>query len=125
MMVLVDTSVWVAFLAGREPYLSRLRGLLHDDRVLAHPLVYGELLLGDVGGGRQRALALYRLRPYVRQAEHDDVVHMVVSHRLSGRGLAWVDAHLLASALLGRVPLWTADRALYDAAAALGIAHPA
>ncbi len=121
--VLVDSSVWIRGLAGLEAFAKAFGELLSGRQVLGHPLVYGELLIGDVGGGRQRVLSRYRLMSYARAAEHDAVVDMVLSHRLSGRGLSWIDVHLLASALLEGVPLWTADRALNDAAAAVGIAY--
>jgi hypothetical protein len=38
-----------------------------------------------------------------------------------GRGLGWVDAHLLASALLSSIPIWTEDKDLAEAAASLDI----
>jgi predicted nucleic acid-binding protein len=31
---------------------------------------------------------------------------------LSGKGIGWVDTHLLASALAARVEVWTLDRRL-------------
>ena len=49
-MVLVDTSIWIRFLAGTEPYAGELDRLLADDEVLGHDFVYGELLIGDRGG---------------------------------------------------------------------------
>jgi hypothetical protein len=49
-MVLVDTSVWIRFLAGREPYATELDSLLERDEVAGHELVFGELLIGDKGG---------------------------------------------------------------------------
>ena len=49
-MVLIDTSVWIRFLANREPYASALDDLLSNDEVCGHELIYGELLIGDKGG---------------------------------------------------------------------------
>jgi hypothetical protein len=57
-MVVVDTSVWIRFLAGKEPYASQLDHLLAHDEVLGHDLVYGELLMGK-RGGRAKLLAAY------------------------------------------------------------------
>jgi hypothetical protein len=48
-MVLVDTSVWVCFLANKAPYAAGLDGLLAQGEVVAHAFVYGELLVGDAG----------------------------------------------------------------------------
>jgi predicted nucleic acid-binding protein len=57
--------------------------------------------------------------PGVEVASHDEVLLFVESHQLEGRGIGWVDAHLLASAALARIPLWTRDRRLREAAVRL------
>jgi len=54
---------------------------------------------------------------------HHEVVTFVRSRRLSSRGLGWIDAHLLASAILQRHQIWTADVRFAVAASELGIAH--
>ena len=54
---------------------------------------------------------------------HSDIVAFVRDRRLHGRGVGWVDAHLLASALVGRLQLWTADTRLATLAEELGIAY--
>jgi hypothetical protein len=46
-------------------------------------------------------------------------VILLDSAHLYGRRLGWVDLHLLASALISRCQLWTLDRQLQRAAAAL------
>ena len=61
-MVLVDTSVWVRFLANRTPYTPELERLLALDEVAGHEMVYGELLIGD-RGGRRKVLAAVRAKP--------------------------------------------------------------
>jgi predicted nucleic acid-binding protein len=122
MSVLVDTSVWVRFLAGRTPYALELDGLLSRDDVRGHALVHGELLIGD-RGGRGLLLADYGRMEHAPVVPHDEVVAFVRSRRLHGRGIGWIDAHLLASALVGRLALWTADTPLAAIAAELGIAY--
>ena len=110
-MVLVDTSVWIRSLAGQEPYVDGLGGLLEVDEAASHELVYGELLVGD-RGGRQKLLSAYeRLQPCATVA-HEEVVAFVRAHRLHGRGVGWIDIHLLASALAGQMLIWTADTEL-------------
>jgi predicted nucleic acid-binding protein len=119
MAVLVDTSVWVRALGPKERDLrARLDALLAGDAVLAHPLVYGELLMGDVGG-RAAALHRYAQFPSCVPVAHEAVVAFVRHHRLMGRGVGWIDAHLLASAVRDRVALWTVDQPLAQAAQAL------
>ncbi len=122
MSVLVDTSVWIQFLANRAPYATELDGLLSRDEVSGHDFVYGELLIGDKGG-RKELLANYELMHEAPLVPHADVVAFVRDRKLNGRGIGWIDAHLLASALVGRLKLWTADSPLSTLAAELGIAY--
>lgn len=87
-----------------------------------HDLVYGELLIGD-RGGRRRFLALYQQMQHAKMVAHEEVVEMVNARRLHGRGIGWIDAHLLASALIERIQLWTADPRLARVAGELGISY--
>jgi predicted nucleic acid-binding protein len=121
-MVLADTSVWIRYLMGRAPYLAELGKLLALDQVVGHDLVYGELLIGDSGGHRQ-LLTDYAQRRFLDPVPHDDVVAFVRKHALHGRGVGWIDVHLLASALTGHCELWTADASLAELAAAFRVAH--
>ncbi|HXI28457.1 MAG TPA: PIN domain-containing protein [Vicinamibacterales bacterium] len=122
MIVLVDTSVWIRFLSNRAPEASELDSLLGRDEVSGHDFVYGELLIGDKGGRRQL------LRDYMQMHQaplvpHADIVAFVRERRLHGRGVGWIDVHLLASALVGRLRLWTADPRLLAVARELGVAY--
>lgn len=121
-MVLVDTSVWIRFLANRAPYASGLEGLLTAGEVCGHDFVLGELLIGNKGG-RNQWLADYALMHRAPVVTHQEVVAFVRHRRLQGRGIGWIDTHLLASALVGRMSLWTADSRLADVASELGIGY--
>ena len=120
MIVLVDTSVWIRFLSNRAPYAAELDSLLSRDEVSGHDFVYGELLIGDKGGRRQ-LLTDYEQMHQAPVVPHSDVVAFVRDRRLHGRGIGWIDAHLLASALVGRLRFWTIDPALAMLAKELGI----
>lgn len=121
-MVLVDTSVWIRSLAGKEPFRGIVDRLLADERVLGHELVYGELLIGDPGA-RSAMLAQYVRFSYAASVPHAEVMALVRARRLFGRGIGWIDAHLLASALVSGALLYTADGPLAAIARELKIAH--
>ncbi|MDQ2712689.1 MAG: PIN domain-containing protein [Acidobacteriota bacterium] len=121
-MVLVDSSVWIRFLADREPQAQELDGLLALDEVVGHELVFGELLIGD-RGGRGKLLTAYERLFQARTVPHRELVDFVRHRHLHGRGVGWIDIHLLASALVGRLSLWTADSRLQAVAAELGLAY--
>lgn len=116
-MILVDTSVWIEhFRAGAD----RLRSLLFDEQVLCHPLIVGELACGTLRN-RREILSMLRALPEADLVEHEEVLSFLEARRLYGRGLGWVDADLLASTLLTGCTLWTLDKPLRKAAAALNI----
>jgi predicted nucleic acid-binding protein len=122
MTVLVDTSVWIRFLSNQAPYAVELDRLLNRDEVSGHVFVYGELLIGDPGG-RKLLLADYELMHQAPVVPHDEVVTFVRERRLHGRGVGWIDVHLLASALVGNLKLWTIDPRLATLARELGITY--
>jgi predicted nucleic acid-binding protein len=118
-VILVDTSVWVDHLQRGD---ERLISLLDAGEVLGHPFVIGELALGNL---RNRDAVLSDLRdlPRVVLAEHEDVLELINRQALFGRGIGYVDAHLLAAArLTNGSRLWTLDRRLQAVAAQLGLA---
>ncbi len=116
-MILVDTSVWIDHLRTGN---QRLKALLYESEVLIHPFVLGELACGAMRN-RNELLGLLHGLPQAHVAEHQEVLSFVENQRLYGRGLGWIDAHLLASALLSGSALWTLDRQLSTAAAALKV----
>jgi predicted nucleic acid-binding protein len=121
-MILVDTSVWIRALAGRPPFAAALDALLDRGEVLAHDLVFGELLIGD-RGGRPALLANYEKLPRAPSVPHAEVVELVRSRKLHGRGIGWIDVHLLASTLVAGTVLWTADPRLADVAGELRVEY--
>lgn len=114
-MVLADTSVWVNHLRRADPALMNL---LTNGEVLMHPFVLGELACGNLNN-RASTLGYLALLPVASLATGAEVLDLIDRHKLSGRGLGWIDAHLLASALLSHCRLWTADKRLHDAATQL------
>lgn len=121
-MVLVDTSVWIRALANRAPYRAELDRLLGLDEVTGHELVYGELLIGD-RGGRRKVLAAYDRMHQAAMVPHREIVAFVRDRDLHGRGVGWIDVHLLASAIVGRLQLWTADPRFLAMANKFGVAY--
>jgi len=121
-MVLVDTSVWIRFLSGRAPYAAELDRLIDLDVVTGHDMVYGELLIGDMGG-RRELLAAYEELDQARSVPHSELVDFVHARGLNGRGLGWIDIHILASALVGGLKVWTADERFAGVANELGVGY--
>ena len=117
-MILVDTSVWVAHL--RQGAIG-LEELLHGGRVLCHPFIIGELACGNLKN-RSEIISLLQRLPGVIRAGHEEIMQFIESSGLMGKGLGYIDVHLLASARLTGVPLWTLDKKLNEEARRLGLA---
>lgn len=117
-MILADTSVWVDHLRKADPALI---GLLNGGQILCHPYILGEVALGHL---RQRKVILSALQslPQATVARDDEVLGMIDRWALFGRGIGYIDAHLLASTLLSPgASLWTRDQRLRKVAVALSL----
>jgi len=115
-VILADTSVWVDYLRAGEPALATA---LEEERVLMHPLVLGELACGNLRN-RHEILELLARLPTAPTASGAEALGFLERHALMGRGIGYVEVHLLASvALAGQAQLWTRDRRLAAIAAAL------
>jgi predicted nucleic acid-binding protein len=118
-VILVDTSIWVDHLRIGDAGLTRL---LNEGFVLGHPWVAGELAMGQLAR-RDEVLGLLANLPQATVASDREVMTLIETRRLFGRGIGYVDAQLLASTLLtAGAQLWTRDKRLAGTASALGLA---
>jgi predicted nucleic acid-binding protein len=117
-MVLVDTSVWVEHLRHGD---IGLKARLQEGQVCCHPFIVGELACGNLKN-RSEILSLLQALPQAMGAEHEEVMQFIENYRLMGKGLGYIDMHLLASARLTQVPLWTLDQKLHGVAGILELA---
>ena len=108
----MDTSVWVLHLrAGNR----KMTDLLNDGRIACHPFVMDEPACGNLKN-RRAILSLLSSLPMTVVAKHDEILTFIESHQLMGKELSYVDVHLLSSARLTGIPLWTLDKKLGQAA---------
>lgn len=115
--MLVDTSVWVDHFRRGNAALAEL---LDRGRVRSHSFVTGELSCGNLRN-RKEILSLLAALPQAALAGHAEALAFVEANRLMGRGIGWVDVHLLASGTLTGIPLWSLDRRLKEVAGSLGL----
>jgi predicted nucleic acid-binding protein len=96
---------------------------LTNEEVLAHPFVIGELALGYLPH-RESVLRRLRVLPSSPIASFEEVLHFVERNRLFGKGIGYIDAHLLTGVLLVEgARLWTFDKALRALARQLRVAY--
>lgn len=121
-MIVVDANIWIDHLRAADPMLN---GLIRRRRIVIHPYTIGEIALGSLAD-RDKVLGHLDLIPAAPVAEPQEMLTFIARHSLFGTGIGYVDAHLLASALL--LPdgsLWTRDRRLHAVADRLGLATAA
>lgn len=117
-MILADTSVWVDHLRRGD---SGLAAALEAVEVCIHPFVVGELACGSLRN-RGEVLELLGRLPGVPVATDEEALDFIERRALMGRGIGYIDVHLLASAALsGTTRLWTRDRRLAAVATDLGL----
>lgn len=118
MTVLVDTSVWVDHLRQADKTLTQL---LNQGQVSIHPMIIGELVCGNLNN-RAQLISLWNNLPSVSEANHEEALFCLDTHQLMGRGIGFVDLHLLAATLISaNTRLWTKDRRLNVIAQSLNV----
>ena len=117
-MILVDTSVWIDHLRAGK---SVLVDLLNTGQVLAHPFIIGELACGNLRS-RAAILSLLQELPAAPVASDEEVLFFIERHGLMGKGIGYVDVHLLSAvSLAGNIKLWTKDKRLGEVAQAMSL----
>ena len=118
-MILVDTSIWIDYLRKGDEILV---SLLNSPQVLTHPFVIGELACGNLKN-RVTFLSLIKRLPTTPLVRDEEVLYFIDRNHLMGRGVGFIDVHLLASlALSNHGFLWTRDKRLAILAEELGMA---
>lgn len=107
-MILVDTSIWIDHLRRGSPALA---ALLENEAVCTHDFVIGELACGNLRN-RAELLGLLQSLPRLSAATEDETLFFIEQQHLMGRGIGYIDAHLLAAAVIRNIPIWTKDKRL-------------
>jgi predicted nucleic acid-binding protein len=111
-VILVDTSIWIDHLRNGNPALA---ALLQNEAVFTHNFVIGELACGNLRN-RAEVLDLLQSLPRLPAATEDETLFFIEQQDLMSRGIGYVDAHLLAAAVIRGVPIWTKDKRLMTVA---------
>ena len=118
-MILVDTSVWIDHFKRSNKKFSEL---LENEQVVCHPFVIGELACGNLKK-REEILELLEALPKSMLAKQDEVLELIKSGKLYGKGIGWIDAHLITSAILENILIWTRDKRLKSICESLKISY--
>jgi predicted nucleic acid-binding protein len=116
-VILVDSSIWIEHLRRENATVS---SLLSSRSILVHPFVIGEIAVGNLRN-RRRVLDTLRDLPAAVVASDEEALHFIDRYLLAGRGLGYIDVHLLAAARLSHSVVWTADKRLQASAELLSL----
>jgi len=115
-MILADTSVWIDHLRKTDPVFTEQ---LNESQIVMHPAIMGEILLGSLSNRSAIETALSEM-PQAITASDKEVMFFINTAKVFGRGIGWVDTHLLVSAKLTGAKLVTRDKRLAEVARELG-----
>jgi predicted nucleic acid-binding protein len=118
-MILVDTSVWIDHFHHSD---EDLKELLLSNQACIHPFILGELSCGNISN-RKEVLSLLRILRSIDLVLDEEVFILIEDRKLFDKGLGFIDVHLLASALIHHVPIWTRDKSLKRVAGELNISY--
>lgn len=118
MTVLADSNIWCRYFREGQPVLS---SLIEYDFLSVHPLVIGELSVGNLPTRKQALFDLHAF-PNIRAASFLETHHLIEEHKLWGKGLQWNDLAILASVIASAdTLLWTEDKRLAETAAGFSV----
>ena len=113
-MIIPDTSVWIEFLKGNEPYFSQLKELLERNEVMGVECIFGELLQGAKNSRERNSIESY-WKYLPKSDEHGfwiEAGRYSGELKLSSRGIGLIDAVLLIASRTTKARLWTPDKKL-------------
>jgi len=116
-MILVDTSVWINHFRYSDEHLAEQ---LMEGNVTCHSHIIGELACSNIKN-RNEIIPLLQALPVAPLIDFDEYLYFIEKHQLNGKGIGFVDIHILASAKLADLRLWTLDKRLKLVAVTLGI----
>lgn len=120
MTVLADTNIWCRYFREGQPVLS---SLIEYDFLSIHPLVIGELAVGNLPVRKQTLVDLHAF-PIVQAASFLETHHLIEKNKLWGKGLQWNDLAILASVVASSdTLLWTEDKCLAEAAEHFSVSY--
>ncbi|XDD47175.1 PIN domain-containing protein [Leptospira sp. WS39.C2] len=113
-MILVDTSVWIEFFRGKEPFLSELITLIETSEVFAHEVVFGEILQGCKNKTELEFVLEYweSLNRIVSNGSFINAGSLSFEKKYFEYEIGLVDSILIYETKMRNCKLWTLDKKL-------------
>jgi len=125
-MIVVDTSVWIEFLKGRNAYIEPMRNLLEQGKVMALECIFAELLCGARSSKETKIIYDYWI--YLPKIEAENMLleagEYAAKHKLLSAGVGFIDAMIVCFSRKNRTQIWSLDKKLLKTLASTEIYHP-
>lgn len=115
-MILVDTSVWIEFFRGNEPYYSELKELIESSEVLVHEVVFGELLQGCKNKNEVSFILEYwkNLNTLTSDGSFLSAGKLSFESKHIDKGIGLIDSVLINEVRSNKLRLWTLDKKILN-----------
>ncbi|ABJ76686.1 PIN domain-containing protein [Leptospira borgpetersenii] len=115
-MILVDTSVWIEFFRGNEPYFSELKELIESSEVLVHEVVFGELLQGCKNKNEVSFILEYwkNLNTLTSDGSFLSAGKLSFESKHIDKGIGLIDSVLINEVKSNKLRFWTLDKKILN-----------
>ncbi|WP_061209325.1 PIN domain-containing protein [Leptospira borgpetersenii] len=115
-MILVDTSVWIEFFRGNEPYFSELKELIESSEVLVHEVVFGELLQGCKNKNEVSFILEYwkNLNTLTSDGNFLSAGKLSFESKHIDKGIGLIDSVLINEVKSNKLRFWTLDKKILN-----------
>jgi predicted nucleic acid-binding protein len=111
-MVILDTSVWIEYFKGNEPYFQIVQGLIDSRSVYAIESIFGELLQGALS--KREKDYILKFWNYISKIEEPELFikagELSFDEKLVSKGIKLVDASIIYCTIANNFKLWTLDK---------------
>ena len=111
-MVVLDTSVWIEFFKGNEPYYKVVQNLIEARSVSAIEPIFGELLQGAMN--KREIATIKKFWEYLTKLEELGLFikagELAYKEKLVSKGIKLIDAAIIFATINNDCMLWTLDK---------------
>ena len=111
-MVVLDTSVWIEFFKGNEPYFQVVQKLIEARSVSAIEPIFGELLQGALN--KREIATIKNFWEYLTKLDEPDLFikagELAYKEKLVTKGIKLIDAAIIFATINNNCMLWTLDK---------------
>ena len=111
-MIIVDTSVWIEYFRGNQPYFDQISELLILNKIVALSPVFGELLQG-AKTNNERSILMDFWGNLFKMQEQELFVHAGAESgrkRWMDKGVGLIDSMIIVAARESAFFVWTLDK---------------